>query len=380
MTRQELLAKCGECTNLNAIFQLTDKCVLACKYCFARGAHMGKIQSFPDEMLKMAIKQAFSTQHKSVTFEWTGGEALLVGLDFFKKVVKYQKEFANKPYDNGVQTSGYLFDKELIDYLIDNNFILSITIDGTEDIHNANRPTQNGTPSYKKIIKTREYIINKQGWCGFIATITKNNLGHEREILEHFSSMGIKSFHSNPYLFYEKNIVKDKEIALGSKDYARYFISQFNAWFEIGKVYPIPLTIDYFMTRLSQKNISHHTICAFGGRCLTNFFAIIPSGDVYLCPKFTGSQNMCLGNIKDTPISDLLSPDYGKMSKLIDERIIALSRCEKKKCEYAYICNGGCPYHSFISSNGSNISDCDAICDGKKMVFEYIKDIVEIIA
>ncbi len=46
MTRQELILKCGECTNLNAIFQVTDKCVLACKYCFARGAHSVKFNLF----------------------------------------------------------------------------------------------------------------------------------------------------------------------------------------------------------------------------------------------------------------------------------------------------------------------------------------------
>lgn len=376
MTRQELILKCGECTNLNAIFQVTDKCVLACKYCFARGAHSGKVQSFSDELLESAIKQVFSTPHESVTFEWTGGEALLVGLDFFKKIVAFQKKHANKPYENGVQTSGYLFDKKLIDFLVENNFVLSITIDGTEEIHNANRPSQKGTSSYQQIIETREYIKQKQGWCGFIATITKNNLGHEREILEHFATMGIKSFHSNPYLYYEKNVVKDKSIALSTNDYARYFIAQFNAWYDIGKIYPIPMTTDYFMTRLSAKNISHNTICSFGGRCLTNFVAIIPNGDAYLCPKFTGSKNMCLGNINDTTIKELLSPYNGKMSELIDERIIALSRCGKNRCEYAYICNGGCPYHSYITSNGENIFDVDALCEGKKMVLDYLKDVV----
>lgn len=32
-----------ESTNLSVIFQLTDKCVLSCKYCFARGAHLGSV-------------------------------------------------------------------------------------------------------------------------------------------------------------------------------------------------------------------------------------------------------------------------------------------------------------------------------------------------
>ena len=39
MTREEYISRLNECTGLNVIFQLTDKCVLSCRYCFAKGAH-----------------------------------------------------------------------------------------------------------------------------------------------------------------------------------------------------------------------------------------------------------------------------------------------------------------------------------------------------
>lgn len=197
--------------NLSVIFQLTDICVLSCKYCFARGAHNGDNPQVSDVLLEKVISQAFSTYHKSVSFEWTGGEALLMGVEFFKSVKSLQEQYATKPYTNCVQTSGYLFDKELIDYLIDNGFIVSITIDGTKPVHNANRPAQNHNNSFDRIMETRAYLVKKQGYCGFISTITKNNLGHEKEILDFFSQLGIDSFHSNPYVYFDKNIVKDKK-------------------------------------------------------------------------------------------------------------------------------------------------------------------------
>lgn len=379
MERGDYIFRLNECSGLNIIFQLTDKCVLSCRYCFARGAH-GDVPTFKIDLLEEAIKQAFETRHEYVTFEWTGGEPLLVGLDFYKRVIEFQKEYATKPYENGVQTSGNLFDTKLIDFLMENNFGISTTIDGTEEIHNQNRPANGDKPSFQNVQRTRKYIEDKGGSCGFISTITKNNLGHEKEMLDFFQSQGVYSFHSNPYIYYSKNRVKDKEIALSNEDYARYFISEFNAWIEKGKIEPIPRTINDIIKCFETRCPSHNTICTFGGRCVTNFIALTPNGDAYNCPKFTGSNNMVLGNIKKQSIKEILSPSSEAMSKLIDQRVAAINACEKKGCKYFYICNGGCPYYSFIASDGENVSEIDCLCEGKTLLYQYLESVVDVIS
>lgn len=363
-------------THLSVIFQLTDKCVLACKYCFARGAHQGDDPKVSDELLEKVISQAFLTRHPNVTFEWTGGEAFLMGIDFYKKVYELQQKYGTKPFSNCVQTSGYLFDKELIDYLIDHKFNISITLDGTREIHNSNRPTQTGEDSFDQVLITREYIEKRVGECGFISTITKNNLGHEKEMLDYFRSFGIYSFHSNPYIYFSKNIVKDRSLALDNNDYARYFIAQFNAWYESAQLEPIPHTVDYFMTCLSSRMSANRTLCSFGGRCLTNFIAITPNGECYNCPKFTGHRNMMLGNLNEMTISEILDENANPaMQKLIEQRLQALQKCEDSHCRFAFICNGGCPYLSYIAADGENISEKDCMCEGKTMVMEYLESI-----
>ena len=375
MDKDKYIKALHECHTLNVIFQLTDKCVMSCKYCFAKGTNDGKASTFSDEVLEKVIKQSFETQHSYVTFEFTGGEAFLVGVDFYKKVIQYQKKYANKGYDNCIQTSCYYMDEELVDFLIENNFGISTTIDGTREIHNQNRPANGDKKSYNTIIQNREQIISKGQSCGFITTVTKNNIGHEREILESFRKLGCHAFHSNPYIYFSKNKVKDLSIALSGDDWARYLINEFNVWFDEGKVSPIPLTVDYMLQCLVSKRPSHNTICTYGGRCLTNFIAIIPNGDAYTCPKFTGSENMKLGNINDTSITEMLSVEYPKMQDLINQRLQAFKKCEEKDCKYGYICNGGCPYHSFIASDGENIAAQDCLCDAKIKVLDYINDV-----
>lgn len=376
MTKEEYISRLNNCSSLNVIFQLTDKCVLSCKYCFAKGSH-GNIHTFKTDLLELAIKQAFETNHKHVTFEWTGGEPLLVGLDFYKKVVEFQKKYATKPYDNGVQTSGNLFDTELIDFLLLHSFSISTTIDGTEIVHNQNRPTNDNKPSFQNVQKTRKYVEEKCGSCGFISTITKNNLGHEKEIFDFFQEQKIHSFHSNPYIYFSKNKVKDSEIALSTDEYARYFISIFNAWIENGNVKPIPRTINDIIKCLELKQPIDNTICTFGGRCLTNFIALTPNGNTYNCPKFTGSKNMILGNIKERDIKDILSTESPQMSLMINDRITAINDCEQKNCGYFYICNGGCPYLSFITSDGEDVKHMDCLCEGKTLLFKYLESVIQ---
>lgn len=376
MIRSEYVFRLKECNALNIIFQLTDKCVLSCKYCFAKGAHEGKPVIFPEDILERAIMQAFDTRHDYVVFEWTGGEPLLAGITFFEKVVNLQKKYATKPYENGVQTSGNLLDKDLIDYLLKNNFSISTTIDGPPSIHNSNRPTSSGGDSYELVKKTREYIASQGKFCGFISTITQNNIGKERQMLDFFSELGISEFHSNPYVFYSQNKVKDKSIALGVDDYAKFFIAEFNAWVERGKLAPTPRTINDIIKCFERHAPIHNTICTFGGRCLGNFIAITPNGDAYMCPKFTGSPNMILGNINEYSIDKLLSYSHGKMNDFVDQRVEAMKRCKDSKCKYLFICNGGCPYYSFIASDGRNISAEDCMCNGKYLLFNYLDDIL----
>lgn len=380
MNLEECIQSLRDSHNLSVIFQLTDKCVLACKYCFARGSHKGDNPKVPFVLLEKVISQAFETNHDTISFEWTGGEAFLLGIDFYKNVTLLQKKYSSKPYYNCVQTSGYLFDKELIDYLIENEFVISLTIDGTKEVHDANRPAQNSKGSFDRVMETWSYISEKQNTCGFISTVTRNNLGHEKEILEFFSKLRIDSFHSNPYIYFDKNIVKDKDLALTNQDYARYFISQFNAWYEQGKVEPIPMTIDYFVRGLSSKMPSRHTLCVFGGRCLTNFIAITPNGDCYNCPKFTGHSNMLLGNLYKMSIKDILDIERNeKMNTLVHQRLEAINKCEESHCRFAYLCNGGCPYYSYISSGGESIREKDCLCEGKTILLEYLDSIKDAI-
>ncbi len=380
VSRQTLSDKQKTVNALNVIFQVTDRCVLRCRYCFARGAHKKIGGLMKPALLDAAIEQSFDTAHAAITFEWTGGEAFLAGKRFYADAVKAQKRHAAKPYTNTVQTSGYLFDKELIDFLVDNGFRISLTIDGPPDVHNGNRPSQKGTPSYDDVLRTRDYIAAKQGSCGAIVTITKQTLGREGEILGLFRRLGMMRFHSNPYIYCGAHTAHDETLALSNSDYATYFINQFHAWLEQGRPEPVPGTLDYIVKSAAAGSGLPDALCTFGGRCLTHFAAIVPNGDVYPCPKFTGSSHMRLGNLCQTPLKAILSETSAPMERLLDERASAIHKCRSQGCQHLSTCNSGCPYYSFVASGGKDIAHRDRLCSGKAMLFDYLGAVMDSLA
>ena len=60
---------------------------------------------------------------------------------------------------------------------------------------------------------------------------------------------------------------------------------------------------------------------------------------------------------------------------LLEQRVKILNKCLDNSCRFAFLCNGGCPYLSYIASGGMNVSEKDCTCEGKSMVMEYIESV-----
>ena len=88
------------------------RCNLNCDYCFylEKEALFGEKENFrmSDVVLKAYITKYIASQPTPVVeFVWQGGEPTLLGLDFFKRVVKLQKPFSNqKTIVNSHKTNG----------------------------------------------------------------------------------------------------------------------------------------------------------------------------------------------------------------------------------------------------------------------------------
>ena len=118
-------------------------CNLDCSYCF----YLEKEHLYPhvsnwamsDQVLESFIRQYIETQDvPEIGFAWQGGEPTLLGVDFFRRVVRLQRRYANgRKITNAFQTNGVLLDDLWGEFLAREGFLVGLSIDGPPAFHNV---------------------------------------------------------------------------------------------------------------------------------------------------------------------------------------------------------------------------------------------------
>src|SRR5438876_11444315 len=105
------------------------------------------------EVLENYIRQYIQTYPLStVEFAWQGGEPTLLGIPFFERVLELQQRYAgDKKIDNAFQTNGTLLDDAWGEFLARNGFLIGLSIDGPEEIHDTYRVDKGGKPTFARV-------------------------------------------------------------------------------------------------------------------------------------------------------------------------------------------------------------------------------------
>ena len=128
-----------------------SSCNLDCTYCF----YLGK-ETLPGGpgagVMSEATLEAFIRQYiggntgPEVVFTWQGGEPMLRGLDFYRRVVALQQRYARpgQRIENDLQTNGVLMNEEWAAFLKANRFLVGLSIDGPREVHDHYRVNKGG--------------------------------------------------------------------------------------------------------------------------------------------------------------------------------------------------------------------------------------------
>ena len=139
------------------VLQVTQQCNLRCEYCAYSGnyannrVHSNKRMDF--DMAKRAIDMFISrsSENPEINVSFYGGEPLLE-FDLLKKCVFYSHNNCEKKIVHNITTNGTLLTDEIVDFLVEYDFDLLISLDGSRKEHNKNRKFANGKGSFDVII------------------------------------------------------------------------------------------------------------------------------------------------------------------------------------------------------------------------------------
>ncbi|WP_143824699.1 thioether cross-link-forming SCIFF peptide maturase [Natranaerobius trueperi] len=338
-------------------------CNMDCKYCFADGGLFNGQTSYMDtktaeRAVDFLIDQ--SGARKNLEIDFFGGEPLL-NFSVIKETVEYarkQAEKYNKSFKFTLTTNGLALTDEIIDYIINENFAVVMSIDGRKHINDYYRTDLKGNGTYDKILPKFQKLAHALTTYGsqeyyMRGTYTKQNLDFSKDVL-HLAELGFKHISVEP--------------VIGDLD-SKYSLSS-NDLDYITKEYK--LIADESSMR-SDLNFFHFNIDLEGGPCSIkkitgcgagfDYLAVDPSGDIFPCHQFVSKNEFYMGNVSKP---EQINKDISKRLKSCN--ILTKDIC--KTCWARYLCGGGCHANAFnINENLDTPYDVD--CAIKKIQFEH---------
>ncbi len=350
------------------------KCNLRCDYCY----YLDKDQLYPDrhssrmtdETLKIFTQQYINAQPQGVSemnFAWQGGEPTLMGTEFFRRALAYQKQFSRPGLNisNALQTNGTLLDDEWGEFLKSHNFLVDISVDGPMKLHDRLRRTKAGEGSFNMVKRGVAVLRKHKVEHNFLCTVNSHNADHPEKVYKALKTLGAEHIQFIPIVEHElfsSGKSQVSKLSVGAKQYGKFLNTIFDLWHQqdIGKVF-----VQNFERVLGRIVGDSATVCTQAPTCGRNL-AIEHDGSVFSCDHFVYPEYK-QGQLQDTPLVDIVDNpvqvDFGqaKLDNLCDS-------C--KECDFLKFCYGDCPAMRICQVKNEKYR-LSYLCAGHQLFFQH---------
>ena len=324
---------------------VSDKCNLKCEYCFYLGTSKAleskPTQCMSDETLEIFVRKYIAeSTTPQVAFVWQGGEPTLAGIEFFEKAIAFQKQYANgKEITNSIQTNGIAINQAWARFFKQHQFLVGISLDGTQSAHDKYRITLSGGDTFAKVKKTIQLFNEFHVEYNVLCTVNNANWNKGKAVYNNLKSIGVRFIQFIPVVSFNKG--KPVHFNVPEKGFGVFLSDVFKEWIkeDIGFMF-----VMNFESALSSYANGHALICFHNKQCGAPL-VIESNGDLYSCDHFVEDKYR-LGNVVHRDLEAAISSDA-------HTKFLALRTIDKcNKCAFIDMCNGGCPNHQ--KQNGEN--------------------------
>jgi uncharacterized protein len=386
----------GKYNNFHILAKPTGPiCNLDCKYCFytEKEAYFPKDHSFrmSDDVLESYVRQYITSQDsEEIIFAWQGGEPTLIGLDFFRKAVSLQQKYANgKRITNTIQTNGTLLTDRWCEFFSEHQFLVGLSLDGPENIHDQYRIDRGGKPTFELVMNGLSLLKKHQVEFNILTCVTRNSSYKPLEIYQFFKqqdiqyiqfipiverevnegAIGLSLRHATPPSFIMEEAQQSVTPWTVEQDmYGDFLIRIFNEWIrhDVGSVF----VMNFEWALASWVGIPS-PICIFSEEC-GRAVVMEHTGDVFSCDHFV-YPDYRLGHISDGLLNNVNSQTQFAFGQKKRESLPSVC----KNCEVRFACHGECPKNRFLVSD-ENEFGLNYLCTSYKNYFKYIDPYMKI--
>lgn len=360
-----------------------SRCNLDCVYCYyldKEEIYAGIEPQMDDTLLEQYIRQYIEGNRvDTVTFVWHGGEPTLAGLDFFRKAVALQQRYADgKRIENALQTNATLLDDAWCEFLRDNRFLVGVSLDGPESIHDRCRRDKGGRPTFARVIASVERMQRHGVEFNTMTTVNHYSEGRGREVYRFLKSLGSRYMQFMPVVEYvcdpkeggRPGIAAPRtpgsrlaEWSVSPRGFGEFMCEVFDDWIlsDVGSYF-----VQLFDVSLAQWIGMRPPLCTFCETC-GDSLVVEHNGDIYSCDHFVFPEYR-LGNMSTTTLVDAFaSSRQGEFGAAKHNALPA----ECRRCRWYFACRGECPQHRF-DRTAAGEEHLNTLCEGYRLFFSHV--------
>lgn len=368
-------------------------CNLDCAYCY----YLEKEKIYPgtsnfkmtDETLEVFTRKYIHEQPgPEVTFVWQGGEPTLLGIDFFRKALQLQKKYGSgKRISNSFQTNGVLLNDEWCSFFKQNDFLIGISIDGPEKLHDAYRINKGGQGTFSRVMRGIELLKKHRVEFNTLTVVNNVNCEKPLEVYRFLKQVGSGYIQFIPIVERLAEEASDEELELVLPEYRGE--AQVTAWsvpsLKFGKFLSVIFDewvrhdVGRFFVQAFDAALANEVgvpagVCVFNDQC-GDALIMEHNGDIYSCDHYVYPEYR-LGNIHQTSLKRvLLLPEQQRFGANKYDSLP--SQC--KDCDVYRYCRGECPKNRFLVTNAGE-EGLNYLCEGYKTFFRHIHPYVKFMA
>ncbi len=339
-----------------------NNCNLHCEYCYAMPFRCKEVKILELELLEKIVKEAFELAD-NVIITWHGGEPTMPGVEYYRQymqiVAKYKKPEQNLV--NMIQTNATLVDDEFAKFFKENDFIVSVSIDGDRDTHNRNRHYASGKGSYDATMRGVEALRKHGIYPPVIATVSQNTYADCEATFNSFIAQGFTEIKFSPV--YDSS---EDAFSISCDEWYEYIKKVFDIWSDMQDERIKIREIDEVLEWFTGSTIN---TCSSTNSCV-NWISIDENGNVYPCEYLRSTE--CYGNVKEKHLSEAFRSEAYK--RFVRKVMYIPDEC--KSCNFYDMCGNGCPA-TRLKGNELVYDGRYVYCEQRKRLYEYIASFLE---
>lgn len=355
---------CGMKNISMMIKPVSGLCNMSCAYCFYCDETQKREKScygqMSEETLKNVIRKTMLPADGVVSYTWQGGEPSLRGLEFFRRAVELQEKYNRNGVQvfNAFQTNGYAITEEWCEFFREKHFLIGLSVDGTQEIHDAFRCGADGGGTYDRVKRTADLFSRMGVEFNVLTVVTSQLAEHTKEIYE--------SYRKNGWLFQQYIACLDpygerkgeRPYSLLPQQYGEFLSELAGLWYRDLKKGRQPY-IRQFENYVGMAAGYQPESCEQCGIC-SEQYVVEADGSIYPC-DFYVMDDWYMGNLNRDRLDAV---DAKRLEKSFIGRSAPSVKC--RECRFFSLCRGGCMRNRTKDRNGIYQND---FCEGYQLFF-----------